>query len=442
MPHPPQDSPVKKPFLIIMAVAVSYATAELLSLALYSYHYGEAYNATALRSERLGATTIDGAPQTRKIPPGLPDAWGDHTAAHPYLGYVHDATTVNPLWQQNGFLAESDPYVASQNANNAIIGITGASVAEFFFKDEQARTILRTALEKLPRWKNKTLIFAMFGMAGYHQPQQLLSVTYYLAQGGTLDMLINIDGLNETAWANTVTQKGMYPTYPAYWAQLLPDVSSHVTLQKLGDLQLWKNLRRLAANAFSHASFSVTANTMWKLLDDTLRDRIRATLRELYDIPATTYSLSGSNALRNASAQELADFETRLWRQSSLQLYYLAQANHFTYLHFLQPNQYLPASKTLSPLETRNAYDPHSGYRVWIPAQYPLLQAQIPTLQAEGVAAFDLSGIYKTTAETIYIDTCCHTNALGKQLLAKAIARHITAAANVSAPPHPPAAIR
>lgn len=40
----------------------------------------------------------------------------------------------------------------------------------------------------------------------------------------------------------------------------------------------------------------------------------------------------------------------------------------------------------------------------------------------EGIASFDLSSVYQTVTDTVYVDDCCHVNELGNRLMAERIA--------------------
>lgn len=111
----------------------------------------------------------------------------------------------------------------------------------------------------------------------------------------------------------------------------------------------------------------------------------------------------------------------RLWERSSVQMAHLCAANGIEYYHFLQPNQYYEGSKSLSPHEKDFAVA-HGGYARFAQKGYPVLVAAGASLLESGVPFYDLTGIFANETRTVYIDSCCHVNQLGNDLLAEAIA--------------------
>ena len=279
-----------------------------------------------------------------------------------------------------GFYSEADPLAASLDPNFAIIGITGGSVSEYFFGQATARDILRSYLEKLPRFQNKKLIFCQFGMIGYAEPQQFFSVSYYLIHGGRLDLLINLDGVNEADNYVENQSFGIYPDFPWKWRQFRREPSlEDLALQE--DVMEWKRRRSTLANAYDKTSFSVTASTIWALIDKYINTR--AVLAETHMMQAHTahgYSYTGPATMSKATTEMMIDFTLKIWSNASLQLNNLALQNHFAYFHFLQPNQYVTNSKTLSPAERRTAFDSESRYAKLIPTTYNRIQSKIPQL--------------------------------------------------------------
>jgi hypothetical protein len=103
------------------------------------------------------------------------------------------------------------------------------------------------------------------------------------------------------------------------------------------------------------------------------------------------------------------------------------------YLHFLQPNQYLPGSKTLTEEERRTAYDQNVADTQRVATAYPMLSARGRDLRTQGVNFIDLSMLFAQEARSVYSDTCCHLNALGNGQLAQAIAQAIAVPAEALA---------
>lgn len=103
----------------------------------------------------------------------------------------------------------------------------------------------------------------------------------------------------------------------------------------------------------------------------------------------------------------------------------LAEANDVLYLHFLQPNQYVPSSKPMSEAERRAAIAPGAHANPILIDGYALFRGCSPELADAGVSFYDLTMIYSGEEEPVYVDTCCHVNDLGNEILAEAIARRV-----------------
>ena len=104
----------------------------------------------------------------------------------------------------------------------------------------------------------------------------------------------------------------------------------------------------------------------------------------------------------------------------------LAKCYHFDYFHFLQPNQYVPHSKQFSDEENKKFYIPDYGFSELIESGYNKLEEGIATAQAQGEAAYSLTGIYRNETRTVYTDDCCHVNTLGNEIMAGAIGNAVS----------------
>jgi hypothetical protein len=106
---------------------------------------------------------------------------------------------------------------------------------------------------------------------------------------------------------------------------------------------------------------------------------------------------------------------------------FLCRANRIAYVHVLQPNQYVPDSKPLGPQERITAVRDEECYALGAKHGYPELLREGETLRAEGVDFHDLTRLFAAFADPIYIDTCCHYNQQGNDLLAEAVAEALLA---------------
>ena len=64
------------------------------------------------------------------------------------------------------------------------------------------------------------------------------------------------------------------------------------------------------------------------------------------------------------------------------------------------------------------------------------LKEELRALNEKGIRAYDLTEIFRETADTVYIDTCCHVNGLGNDIMAKAVVSRIISSGG-SAHKHP-----
>lgn len=76
----------------------------------------------------------------------------------------------------------------------------------------------------------------------------------------------------------------------------------------------------------------------------------------------------------------------------------------------------------MTPDENESAYDIRSGYAKRVRRGYPLLLRRGQEMAGNGISFHDLSMVFWGRQETIYVDTCCHYNHLGYQIVGDAVA--------------------
>ncbi len=101
----------------------------------------------------------------------------------------------------------------------------------------------------------------------------------------------------------------------------------------------------------------------------------------------------------------------------------LVQAMAGQYFHFLQPNQYY-GFKKFSSEEQVNAFADDHPYREGAINGYPQL-VKFNQLLENAINYKDLMQVFADVGETLYIDSCCHTNDKGNEIMASAIAKMI-----------------
>jgi len=166
---------------------------------------------------------------------------------------------------------------------------------------------------------------------------------------------------------------------------------------------------------------------MWSFLDHYCDKQAVAAESNMRDTSnqELPYFISGPKSDHRLSTEETVAIGVQLWEQGSHQLQALAKLYHFSYFHFLQPDQYVTDSKPFSEEELANAYQPKNPRYAYITDAYPLLEAGVVRLHASGEDVVSLTSLFKKEPRTVYRDECCHFNDLGNQLMVDAIGKHI-----------------
>ncbi|MDF1799232.1 MAG: hypothetical protein P1V81_08665 [Planctomycetota bacterium] len=346
---------------------------------------------------------------------------------HPYLGFTPKlmdtgaaGNELYQVWQQRLF--EPGSPLHSTDPTDLVVGITGGSVAEQFGQFGGAKQ-LAGLLGQTPRFGGRRVRFVGFAFGGVKQPQQLMGLNYLLAIGGRLDLVINLDGFNEVALHESDNQpQGVALSYPRAWFHRIGRAE---TLVLVGQRRILQDERMRAARAVleSPLRHSGLRRLVWVLADESLREEIEQLGEELRSYEVDAEAKRTALGPRSSAADELARLDelVGIWQRASLQMHRLCEASGIEYYHFLQPNQYVAGSKTLSEAELKLAFRPGQGYGRLVPEGYPRLQAAADGLVLEGVRYHDLTEVFRDVEETVYKDNCCHVNALGNQLLAAAI---------------------
>jgi hypothetical protein len=389
---------------------------------------------TAQRQAAATAGDVDPAMDLNDVP--IP-AYISNGVVHPYLGFVlrRDFNAVTRLERGGPDCLEyglnlCEPGLFHDPApHQVVVAITGGSVAHGFAI--RADDLLRDELRRL-RPELERVVVLNLALAGYKQPQQLMSLAWVLALGAHVDAVVNIDGFNEvTLGPLENVPKGVFPFYPRGWSLLVSSFDPELQLQA-GEIRVLRRTRAERAAAFGSAPwhYSLTAGLVWALLDRPLARTLGELEASLVTDPGTAdpgYRVTGPRkTYRNA--QEMFVDLAAVWKRCSEQMAYLSTGNGAVYLHFLQPNQYVPDSKRFTAEERATAVAETYPYAQLVRAVYPMLQAQGLELQKHGVRFFDLTGLFEHETQTIYIDQCCHFNARGNELLVHEVARELASA--------------
>ena len=347
-------------------------------------------------------------------PPIEPEDWTAYSLRilHPFYGFTRDLP--------NHALNEMP--LPLRREDTIVVALLGGSVAR------DVHPFLERALQ---RWfaangRPQYPLVREFAVQGIKQPQQAAIVANALLLGGEFDLIVNLDGLNEVAEsARQGFDYGVFPPYPPSWHKRVGLTTEGVL--RAGRLRILRQeqARRTAAGETSPLRRSALFGLANRWRRESAARQIIQLNHELAEGEAA-YSLEKHGPRSGWEGEdELLPAAARIWYRGSVALARLAELAAADYYHFLQPNQYAPDSKPLSPEELALAYNPQGVYGYFAAKGYPLLQQFNPDLQRQGINYFDLTGIFVDHPETLYRDPCCHLNARGNELLAAAMVRRL-----------------
>lgn len=409
-------------------LVLAYCAFEALALAVFLVGEGQLFTFRSLRTGQLAALQPDTSA-------GVAQAGAGYEILHPYLGFVIDhqpdyqqalqqccGVTANDL----GFLDKGDT-LRDVDSNQSVVGVFGGSVA--FWLSVRAPDVLAEHLGTVPPFRGREISVVRVALGGYKQPQQLQALSYLLAIGARFDAVINIDGFNEVTLAPTeMLSRGVFPFFPRNWATLVDPTPKRDVLLSLARRTGLQDRRRRAASLILKVPFRYNAflNVAWLHYDRWLAGLVSAVELELQQTKGNEARFVTTGPTWSyPSGPELYERLANVWMTSSLQMHKLASANGILYFHVLQPNQYLPGSKTLTPDERRYAYRETQPYRQGVLEGYPRLIEAGRELVAEGVRFVDMTQLFRNVSETVYEDDCCHLTVHGNRIFAAELGRMV-----------------
>ena len=415
---------VRRPVLRRLAFIAVYSLLLFGLLEAGAWLAGQRIRQGKTMEEKLANAQLNARVSNMKLSVGPKMIQGD--GLHPYLGYMprgHGPGTYEDLRMvyQSEFYAPDSP-LFSKDPNDLVVVFTGGSMAGQFARLGGAES-LKPLLEKMPRYKGRKPRFCAIAFGGLKQPQQLMGLTWALAFGARIDLLINLDGFNEVALHEHENERqGVSLYYPRTW---FPRVNGEVMAPRLGELQCIRRSRFKLLQGYRSSPFqwSHLRRLAWLFQDrrlETMANQSELDLRmQAKSAKQDLLILGPKHNAKTAKARtaELVD----IWARCSLQIERICKANNTKYFHFLQPNQYLTGSKPLGEQEKKVAIHPKSPYGIRVPSGYPMLIERGKELAEEGLRFHDLTQVFADVEEALYKDTCCHVNELGNMLLAQAV---------------------
>jgi len=359
---------------------------------------------------------------------------------HPYYGYTVDGktriegcTSDSVLECYSRIRVPTDHVFPKRSEDKLIVGILGGSVAVGTIVGTKPLRQYESLLAQLPEYKGREIIVYALAAGGLRQPQQLMMLNYYYSLGAEFDLLISLDGFNDVVIPPTVYQNsGTHPSYPRSWAHRVAGTVSADLVDLLAEKQNLQNQHSSRATLMSNPWFrnSPLSNLLWTLshvkylnnlgvVDQSVAelDKRDPEKRDFYyeelgpDYDFTTW-------------EDLHQYSVDMWARSSHLIAAVARANDSKYLHFLQPNQYIEGSKPkMSEAEKKVAFLAKSGigYGYLYKLIFPRVQKKTAWLEERGIEFHDLTYLYKDVERVLYVDSCCHVNYIGYNMIVEKI---------------------
>jgi len=419
----------KKLIFKIFVLLMMYVAIEIMALLYYgitkdkmfSFSQMQAYRQKVIEDPHFFSYNNNSEKIVHKIDP---------QSIHPYLGYVRDAAKLEDT-SPYGFLGENTPFV-KKTKDNLVVGVFGGS---FAMGVSRRRETFVTMLKKISQFKDKEIIIQPLTLGGYKQPQQLMTLSYFLSLGVHFDVVINIDGFNEVALplSDNIPKK-IHPLYPRLWFTRFKKSFNSELLKMMTRSQMQLDKRCEWAKTFSgfFTDFNVSLNVIYQIYDEKYHNIWNKMQNDLAnytvsDVKNMEYDVSGP-PFDYENKSLLFDTVIENWFNSSLQMNHLCAANHMEYFHFLQPNQYVPGSKKMTEKEKKIAFyrDESHPYCQGVLQGYPLLIEKGKELKARDIPFYDLTRIFVDEDEILYADSCCHLNERGYDLIIEEIVRKMS----------------
>ncbi len=415
----------------IARICVALVTLELAACAVLSWHEGHMVGPGQAVGE-LAALAADHAAseQFATARHGNPDI-----VVHPYLGYVRDPSDDVDVVRagavpvsEYGFEDDKLP-LFQRSPERLIVAIFGGSVANRFSAGAGGEALLANLQALVP---DREVVLVHVALDGYKQPQQLMALNYLLALGGEFDLVVNLDGFNEVALAQTRNvDRGVSMAFPRDWSLLVEELPDHASTTMVGKITWLRERRGAWAGRFDGTPLgcSATAQLVWLVRDRWLERHIDAHLAQFAAYTPDDPWSPTKGPRERLGAAELIASQVDLWSRSSRLMAEVCSENDIVYLHFLQPNQYVQGAHVVGPRTGDDAIYTDHPLRPSVEAGYPQLIDAGAALVRHGVDFEDLTGLFEGVDQQVYCDACCHLNDRGnlamEERIFAAIARHV-----------------
>lgn len=336
---------------------------------------------------------------------------------HPYFGFHTNGLMFGGV-NNYGFSSNVD-YPFHNTKEDFTIGLFGGSVAEeqarFMASDNQWRERVK---KEIPCLRDKSLVLLNFSLPAGKQPQQFLIFSFFAS---SLDLAINLDGLNEVSATMYPSFPLEYPFLPSFWFGLQ---TSGNTLLIRQEFRSWRDQLSEWGLRFPF-NLSQSFFILWKALDR----RIEALNKELSENFVVQYMPDRPQFSDiEYPKEELYPKMVDVWKRFTWQQYKLAESLGVQTLFLIQPSPYLIGTKSMTEDEKKifkvsrhGMDDPQFGAKY----RFGLLRAAMLDFKKQGLSFYDLRDVFKETKMSVYRDNCCHLHDYGKKILSLEIADRI-----------------
>jgi hypothetical protein len=342
---------------------------------------------------------------------------------HPFFGYTYNPKDQDinnfGFWAKYDISLQKSGYFIKDRArsDHLVIGIFGGSFAGSIGGEPD---YLEKRLGSL--FPGKKPVVMNFAIGGHALPQSALIYVYFK---DLLDVVVFIDGLNEL-WNYVDNNKAGVPPEYAKAAHYLYKISR----EELNPFQFERtaeiiSLRRkidsiTALSLRPVIRQSLLVHHIWKVLQAKWSQRIGEASQDIvrsYEEARPKFFNLDDDAVLNHAATH--------WGRYHRLIHHLAALDGVLSVHFLQPNPFVAGSKVLTKDEDHRVNNSFP-IKPYVENGYPKLRAEISKLLAEGVHGEDLTGIFKSVNETVWIDSA-HLNDKGRHLIADKVVDFVRA---------------
>jgi hypothetical protein len=356
---------------------------------------------------------------------------------HPYIGYIKKQVNQEQLgFKVNNYgLAFPYDYPYQKISNNQLlIGVFGGSVAAGFAAYEAKNKVVAKKLQQLPQFANKEIIILPFARSGYKQPQMLMMLNYFMSIDQKFDLVINIDGFNDVAISSANNRAKVALSMPNIEAlqPLINLASNNVSIEELSlTLEANKFKNNLAQSRQNQAKCWLAMCYLFSDISGKyFQNKYQNYQVKIADLQKNKVNNNDSFIYLDRVSSILPDpvlYEktAALWAESSLLMHGVLSSKNIPYFHFLQPNQYYPTGRKFSEAERKISILPNHPYAPSVKNGYPYLLKKIDFLKQNRVKIFNGVNIFDQVSDIVYLDTCCHYNDRGNEILGNYIAQVI-----------------